>query len=145
MFPRTDSLAYIQIFVRHIECEILKAISEESVGWTKVILIDNLAERATQFCNCILFRESNHGCLFISTMILFRKFSTWFDVNFLIVRPTLSSFVFSSYLELKKIVFLALIYFQVFFEKFNLYWKLLAQFPFFTIHLIFSKKWTSIL
>ena len=38
-------MAYIHIFVRHLECEILKAISEESVGWTKAILIDNLAER----------------------------------------------------------------------------------------------------
>ena len=40
-----DSLAYIQIFVPHLECEILKAISEESVGWTKALLTDNLAER----------------------------------------------------------------------------------------------------
>ena len=38
-------MAYIHIFVRHLECEILKAISEESVRWTKAILIDNLAER----------------------------------------------------------------------------------------------------
>ena len=45
MFPRRDSLAYIQIFVSHLECEILKAISEESIGWTKAILIDNLAQR----------------------------------------------------------------------------------------------------
>ena len=54
-----DSLAYIQIFVPHLECEILKAISEESVGWTKSILIDFLKERAIEFCNCILFLESN--------------------------------------------------------------------------------------
>ena len=45
MFPRRDSLANIQIFVSHLECEILKAISEESIGWTKAILIDNLAQR----------------------------------------------------------------------------------------------------
>ena len=38
-------MAYIQIFVPHLECEILKAISEESVGWTKAILIHNFAER----------------------------------------------------------------------------------------------------
>ena len=44
-FIFNDSLAYIHISVRHLECEILKAISEESVGWTKAILIDNLAER----------------------------------------------------------------------------------------------------
>ena len=44
MFPRRDSLVYIQIFVRHLEFEILKTISEESVGWTKAILIDNLAQ-----------------------------------------------------------------------------------------------------
>ena len=96
MFPRTDSLAYIQIFVRHIECEILKAISEESVGWTKAIMIDNLAERAIEFCNYILFLESNYGCLFTLTMILFRKFATWFDTTFSIAHPTLSFYVFSS-------------------------------------------------
>ena len=77
-----DSLAYIQIFVPHLECEILKAISEESVGWTKAVLIDNLKERAIEFCNCMLFLEGNHGCLFTPTMILFRKFSAWFDVIF---------------------------------------------------------------
>ena len=65
----TDSLAYIQICAPHIECEILKAISEESVGWTKAILIDNLKERAIEFCNSILFLESNHGCLFTPTML----------------------------------------------------------------------------
>ena len=48
MFPRRDSLAYIQIFVSHLECEILKAVSEESIGWTKAILIDNLAERGRE-------------------------------------------------------------------------------------------------
>ena len=46
-----DNLAFIQIFVPHLECEILKAISEESVRWTKAILIDNLAGRAIEFCN----------------------------------------------------------------------------------------------
>ena len=45
MFPRRDSLAYIQIFERHLVCEILEAISEESVGWTKAMLIANLGER----------------------------------------------------------------------------------------------------
>ena len=69
-------MAYIQIFVRHLECEILKVMSEESVGWTKAILIDHLAERAIEFCNYILFLECNHGCPFTPTMILFRKFST---------------------------------------------------------------------
>ena len=54
-----DSLAYIQIFLPHLESEILKAISEEKVGWTKAILGDNLKERAIEFCNCILFLESN--------------------------------------------------------------------------------------
>ena len=88
-------MAYSHIFVRHLECEILKAISEESVGWTKAILIDNLAERAIGFCNCVLFLESNYGCLFTTT-ILFRKFSTWFDVKFSIVHPTLLFFYFSS-------------------------------------------------
>ena len=93
-----DSLVYIQIFVRHLECEILKAISEESVGWTKAILIDNLAERqrAIEFCNYNLFLESDYWFLFTPTMILFRKFSTWFDVRFSIVYPTLSFFIFSS-------------------------------------------------
>ena len=38
-------MTYIHIFVRHLKCEILKAISEESVGWTKAILIHNFAER----------------------------------------------------------------------------------------------------
>ena len=89
-------MAYIHISVRHLECEILKAISEESVGWTTAILIDNLAERAIEFCNYILFLESNQGCLFTPTMILFRKFATLFDVKFSIVHPTLSFFVFSS-------------------------------------------------
>ena len=87
-----DNLAFIQIFVPHLECEILKAISEESVRWTKAILIDNLAGRAIEFCNLILFLESNHGCLSTQTMILFRKFSTWFDVKLSIVHPTLSFF-----------------------------------------------------
>ena len=58
-----DSLAYIQIFVPHLECEILKAISDESVWWTKAILIDFLKERAIEFCNCILLLETNHGYL----------------------------------------------------------------------------------
>ena len=82
-------MIHIQIFVPLLECEILKAISEESVRWTKTILIDNLAERATEFCIYILF-------LSIPTMTLFRKFSTWFDVKFSIVHPTLSFLVFSS-------------------------------------------------
>ena len=113
-----DSLAYIQIFVPHLECEILKTITEESVGWTKAILIDNLKERPIEFCDCILFPESNHGCLFTATMMLFRKFSTWFDVKFSIVHPTLLFFVFSSQLGLKKIVFLTVTYFSgVFFRK----------------------------
>ena len=102
MFPSRDSLAYIQIFVPHLECEILKTISEESVGWTKVIFIDNLVERAIGFCNCILFLKSNHGCLFTPTMILFRKFSILFDVKFSIVYTTLSFFDFSSYFGVKK-------------------------------------------
>ena len=89
-------MAYILISVRHLECEILKAIFEESAGWTKAILIDNLAERAIEFCNYILFLESNHGCLFTPTMILFRKFATSFDTTFSIVHPTLSFYVFSS-------------------------------------------------
>ena len=38
-------MTYIHIFVRHLECEILKAISGESVGWTKAILIHKFAER----------------------------------------------------------------------------------------------------
>ena len=46
-----DSLAFIQVFVPHLECEILKAIYEEIAGWTKAILIDNLAGRAIEFCN----------------------------------------------------------------------------------------------
>ena len=58
-----DSLAYIQIFVPHLECEILKAIPDESVWWTKAILIDFLKVRAIEFCNCILLLESNHGYL----------------------------------------------------------------------------------
>ena len=91
-----DSLAYIQICAPRLECEILKTITEESVGWTKAILIDNLKERAIEFCNCILLLESYHGCLFTPTMILFRKFSTWFDVKFSIVHPAILFFVFSS-------------------------------------------------
>ena len=89
-------MAYIHISVRHLECEILKVKSEESAGWIKAILIDNLAERAIEFCNYILFLESNQGCLFTPTMILFRKFATWFDVKFSIDHPTLSFFVFPS-------------------------------------------------
>ena len=107
-------MTYIHIFVRHLKCKILKAISGESVGWTKAILIHNFAERerekerererekkrererAIEFYNCILFLESNHGCLFTPATILFRNFSTWFDVIFSIVHPTLSFFDFSS-------------------------------------------------
>ena len=69
-------MVYIQISVRHLECEILKAMFEESVGWTTAILIDNLAERAIEFCNYILFLESKYRCLFTPTMILFREFAT---------------------------------------------------------------------
>ena len=113
-------MTYIHIFVRHLKCKILKAISGESVGWTKAILIHNFAERerekerererekkrererekererAIEFYNCILFLESNHGCLFTPATILFRNFSTWFDAIFSIVHPTLSFLDFSS-------------------------------------------------
>ena len=50
-----DSLVYIQIFVRHLECEILNAISEESVGWTKAILIDNLVGEQLSFVTVFCF------------------------------------------------------------------------------------------
>ena len=50
-----DSLAYIQICAPRLECEILKTITEESVGWTKAILIDNLKREQLNFVIAFCF------------------------------------------------------------------------------------------